>query len=166
MTSRSGRHFFASVNRDATRPILPRRVVLCFSGERHIPNRKGICPGLIFSWISRISAWRFENKPWTDDQTDQISDYVSHLECRFAGKFVIVYLTPNGAKPGSLNRAECDRLLQENKLLLWAYPGVFRSWLSKCYKECDAEAVKMFLRNFIQYIDDTFRVTKEEENGE
>jgi hypothetical protein len=24
----------------------------------------------------------------------------------------------------------------------------------------------MFLRNFIQYIDDTFRVTKEEENGE
>jgi len=107
-----------------------------------------------------------ENKPWAGDQKDQISDYVAHLERRFAGKFVIVYLTRNEAKPTSLRSGECDRLLREKKLLLWAYSGVLRAWLTNCYKECEAEAVRVFLRNFIKYIDDTFRVTKEEENGE
>jgi len=107
-----------------------------------------------------------ENKPWASDQTDQISDYVVHLERRFAGKFVIVYLTRNGAKPTSLGSPQCHRLVQEEKLLLWAYPGILRAWLTNCYKECEAEAVRIFLRNFIEYIDDTFRVTREEENDE
>ena len=70
-----GDTFFASVNRDATRPILPRGSCSVFR-ENVTSESKGICAGLIFSWISRISAWRFENKPWTYDQTDQISHYV------------------------------------------------------------------------------------------
>jgi hypothetical protein len=107
-----------------------------------------------------------ENKPWAGDQPDQISDYVAHLERRFAGKFVIVYLTGSAARPTSLDSPWCDRLLQDNKLLLWAYPGVFRDWLKDCYKECEAEAVRIFLRNFIEYVGNTFRITEEEENDE
>ena len=107
-----------------------------------------------------------ENKPWAGDQKDQISDYVAHLQRRFAGKFVIVYLTRDEAKPTSLSSDECDRLLREKKLLLWAYSGVLRAWLTNCYKECEAEAVRVFLRNFIKYIDDTFRVTAQEENDD
>jgi hypothetical protein len=38
--------------------------------------------------------------------------------------------------------------------------------LKQCYKECEAEPVRIFLRNFMEYIDDTFRVTREEENDE
>jgi hypothetical protein len=139
----------------------------CLVFREHITSR-------IESHLRRIdilvdfgeSGLAIENKPWAGDQTDQISDYVSHLERRFAGKFVIVYLTRNEAKPTSLGSGECDRLLREKKLLLWAYPGVLRAWLTNCYKECDAEAVRIFLRNFIEYIDDTFRVTKEDENGD
>jgi hypothetical protein len=107
-----------------------------------------------------------ENKPWAGDQKDQIGDYVSHLERRFAGKFVIVYLTPNEAKPTSIDPRECERLRQEKKLLLWAYPGALRGWLANCYKECDAETVRIFLRNFIQYVDDRFRVSAGEENDD
>src|SRR5260370_30018815 len=92
------------------------------------------------------SGLAIENKPWAGDQTDQISDYISHLERRFAGKFVIVYLTQNAAKPTSLGLEECDRLLREKKLLLWAYPGVLRNWLTNCYKECEAEPIRIFLR--------------------
>ena len=112
------------------------------------------------------SGLAIENKPWAGDQTDQISDCVSHLERRFAGKFVIVYLTGSGAKATSLGSGECDRLLREKKLLLWAYPGVLRAWLTTCYKECEAEPIRIFVRNFIQYIDDTFRVTEEEANDD
>src|SRR5207302_6520213 len=107
-----------------------------------------------------------ENKPWAGDQKDQISDYVAHLERQFAGRFVIVYLTRDGARPTSLDSPRCDRLSNEKKLLLWAYQGDLRSWLKQCYKECEAEPIRIFLRNFIQYVDDTFRVTKEEESGD
>src|SRR5262249_10621619 len=101
-----------------------------------------------------------ENKPWASDQEDQISDYVFHLERRFGGKFVIVYLTRDGAKPTSLDSEECDRLLNEKKLLLWTYQGDLRGWLKQCTKECEAEPVRMFLRNFMEYIDDALRVTE------
>jgi hypothetical protein len=46
-----------------------------------------------------------ENKPWADDQEDQIRDYVAHLERRFAGKFVIVYLSSAGEGPTSIEPA-------------------------------------------------------------
>jgi hypothetical protein len=107
-----------------------------------------------------------ENKPWAGDQKDQISDYVAHLERRFAGKFAIVYLTGDAGKPTSLDPAECARLVRDDKLLLWAYPGACRSWLINCYKECEAEPVRIFLRHFIQYIDDTFRIARYEKNDE
>ena len=107
-----------------------------------------------------------ENKPWATDQQDQISDYVAHLERRFTGEFVIVYLTRNGGKPQSLASSQCDRLLSTRKLLLWNYQGVFRAWLKRCYRECEADVVRFFLRNFIAYIDDTFQVTREEQNSD
>jgi hypothetical protein len=107
-----------------------------------------------------------ENKPWAGDQPDQISDYVAHLERRFARKFVIVYLTRDGAKPTSLDSGESDQLLNEKKLILWAYQGDLSGWLKQCYKECDAEPVRIFLRNFMEYIDDKLRVPTEKENND
>jgi hypothetical protein len=109
------------------------------------------------------SGIAIENKPWADDQTDQISDYVSHLERQFAGKFVIVYLTRDGAKPTSLDSGESDRLLDEKKLIRWAYQGDVSAWLKQCYKDCEAEPVRIFLRDFMEYVDDKFRITSEEE---
>lgn len=103
------------------------------------------------------SGVAIENKPWAGDQKDQISDYVAHLDRRFAGAFTIVYLTETGTKPTSIGPPECNRLLNEKKLLLWAYPGAMRRWLEQCYRACDADPVRIFLRNFIGYIDSTFR---------
>jgi hypothetical protein len=112
------------------------------------------------------SGLAIENKPWAGDQEDQISDYVSQLERQCAGKFVIVYLTRNAAKPTSLKSEEADRLLHEKKLLLWAYQGDLSSWLKQCYKECEAESVRVFLRNFVEYIDGTLRMSTEEKNND
>src|SRR5438034_121311 len=62
-----------------------------------------------------------ENKPWAQEQKDQVGDYVAHLRQKFEGNFTIVYLSPDGSKPESLKAAVKEQLLSENKLLPIAY---------------------------------------------
>ena len=102
-----------------------------------------------------------ENKPWADEQKDQIHDYVAHLERRFVGKFVIVYLSPDGAEPTSIGKALRKRLLHEKKLVLSAYRGRFHEWLERCYRVCAAEKVRWFLYDFMVYAEQTFSAEKE-----
>jgi hypothetical protein len=102
-----------------------------------------------------------ENKPWAGEQKDQIHDYVTHLERRFAGNFVIVYLSSNGGKPASISQAVTKRLLQEKKLILAAYRGRFREWLERCYRICAAEKLRWFLYDFMAYAEQTFSADEE-----
>ena len=106
-----------------------------------------------------------ENKPWAGDQEDQIGDYVKHLERRFAGRFVIVYLSASGSRPTSINAPAAQQLLRAKRLVLTAYPGHFRGWLMNCYKNCAAEKVRWFLLDFVAYIDATFALQTSVENN-
>jgi PD-(D/E)XK nuclease superfamily len=103
-----------------------------------------------------------ENKPWATDQDDQIRDYVAHLERRFAGKFVIVYLSFSGEKPTSIEPAVTEQLLAVKKLVLWAYGGAFYGWLERCHRACASEKVRWFLYDFMTYAAQTFAAPREE----
>ena len=101
-----------------------------------------------------------ENKPWANDQIDQINDYVDHLEKKFMGNFVIVYLSPNGTDPKSISVSKSKRLSSEKKLILSAYTGLFREWLIYCYKQSKAEKIRWFLSDFGDYIEAKFITEK------
>jgi hypothetical protein len=103
-----------------------------------------------------------ENKPWANDQHDQIHDYVAHLGRRFAGKFVIVYLSSAGGKPTSIEPAVSEQLLAEKRLVLWAYGGAFHAWLERCRRVCSSEKVRWFLYDFMTYAAQTFAAPREE----
>ena len=103
-----------------------------------------------------------ENKPWANDQDDQIRDYVAHLRLRFAGKFAIVYLSSTGEKPTSIEPAVAEELLAAKKLVLWAYGGAFHAWLERCHRVCASEKVRWFLYDFMTYAAQTFAAPREE----
>ena len=97
-----------------------------------------------------------ENKPWAGEQTNQIHDYVVQLNHQFAGSFLIVYLSPNGAEPMSIDETLKKQLLQQKKLVLSAYRGRLRDWLDRCYQVCAAEKIRWFLQDFMAYAEQTF----------
>jgi hypothetical protein len=97
-----------------------------------------------------------ENKPWAQDQPDQVNDYVAHMRREFPRGFVIVYLSPDGGPPESLPTARRRTLLAQRRLREIAYPEHFCAWLELCRKECRAEKVRSFLEDFGRFIETTF----------
>lgn len=105
-----------------------------------------------------------ENKPWAGERDDQIHDYVTYLDRRFAGNYVIVYLTLDGSKPTSIDSETAENLLQRKQLVLASYGSRFREWLERCYRSCDADKVRWFLLDFMAYAQQTFPKAPEELN--
>jgi hypothetical protein len=95
-----------------------------------------------------------ENKPWTIDQSRQLADYRSHLEKRFQGRYLIVYLTVDGHRPQgtSISTSELDDLEEAGKYLSITYHDEIKGWLEECVHQCQSEKYRWFLRDFIQYI--------------
>lgn len=99
-----------------------------------------------------------ENKPWAVEQPDQIKDYVEYMKKRYSD-FAIVYLSREGSEPQSINEKEREKLIREKKLVIFSYGLELRDWLERCYKECKSEKFRWFLRDFIEYIDNTFTIS-------
>lgn len=98
-----------------------------------------------------------ENKPWALDQDDQIDDYVADLQKETGGRFLLAYLSADGSDPAPTS-ISCERLKELKKLgekggiRVLSYPDVMCQWLDECIRECQAERVRWFLRDFRDYI--------------
>lgn len=107
----------------------------------------------------RRDTWiGIENKPWAAEQPNQVSDYLRYLQT-IAGPEThpdawLVYLSGDGNLPETLpddpeNRMFCPTL---------PYRGAERgspsleNWVEKCLTECEAERVRWFLTDLIEYI--------------
>lgn len=99
-----------------------------------------------------------ENKPWAGEQEDQVKDYQEHLEKKYKDNFVLVYLSGAGNEPESIKEGEKEILERQGKLKVLAYPVGFKNWLESCYKECKAEKIRWFLKDFIEYTERNFRI--------
>jgi len=52
-----------------------------------------------------------ENKPWAREQLNQVRDYCSQLADKYHGKnWLLVYISPQGAGPESIEKEEKERL--------------------------------------------------------
>lgn len=99
-------------------------------------------------------AWAvaIENKPWTCEGENQLSDYVAHLANRYGNRFLLLRLAGYESNPTSLDFKTCKRLISEQKFCSWHYTGEFLRWLHRCFEQCQPDRVKMFIDEFRRYV--------------
>lgn len=106
-----------------------------------------------------------ENKPSAMDQPAQLADYAKHLNNRSEGKFLLVYLSGNGSEPSkeSISPEELDRLKNENRFVTLSYRNQLVKWLVSCKRRCEAEKIRLFIQDFIEYVETNFSIYAETE---
>jgi hypothetical protein len=98
-----------------------------------------------------------ENKPWANDQNQQLSDYAKQMQKKFGDNWCLVYLSGDNSDP-SEQSATADQITD------WKSNGQYRKisfalvveWLKKCEAQCQSDHVRHFLRDFIGYCQRTF----------
>jgi PD-(D/E)XK nuclease superfamily protein len=100
-----------------------------------------------------------ENKPWAGDQQDQLMAYHEHLILKYSGRFCLVYITPAGNRPFSMPHKVVERELQQKRLRLLSYASDVLSWLEEPAISCSSDKFRWFLRDFTDYIRESFPVS-------
>ncbi|HET7290652.1 MAG TPA: PD-(D/E)XK nuclease family protein [Thermodesulfobacteriota bacterium] len=107
-------------------------------------------------------AIAIENKPWDGEQLDQVKDYIDHLSKKYKDNYVLVYLTGDGSEPQSIEQILKVALIAEGRLRVIPYIPRLMNWLEVCFKDCQSEKMRLFLRDFMRYIENNFRRSFEE----
>lgn len=106
-----------------------------------------------------------ENKPWAAEQENQITNYMTYLEELTkpveGGTAWILYLSGDGSDPETtkgLSEEQIKRCLTmpyrtRNEKL----PSV-ENWIRRCWEQCEAERVRWFLKDFLEYVEKNFRL--------
>ena len=106
----------------------------------------------------------FENKPYADDEENQVQDYLEYLREEFGDRFLFVYLSSNGAGPSEASLPIKELVKWKGRLAIMPYcwDGPRRAddfdglrvgtsladWLGECRKNCEAERLRCFLEEF------------------
>lgn len=106
------------------------------------------------SWIG------IENKPWAEEQQNQIKDYMEDLQRKAEdGTAWIVYMSGDGRNPTT---AECLPSEQRERCFTMPYrtcgekPPSVENWIRRCWEQCEAERVRWFLKDFLGYVEEGF----------
>lgn len=88
-----------------------------------------------------------ENKPFSDDQPDQLERYLRYLDGFGAENYRLLYLTPNGTPPRekSICSHRSGARIESDHLHLASYNSTMLEWLSACRATCRADRVTVFL---------------------
>ena len=111
---------------------------------------------ILIEWTT--NGIMIENKPWADDQYEQILDYKRNLEKRYNDKFIIVYLSKSFQNPSeeSISQNDLDILIQKNQFIQISYENELLLWIKNCIKESQSEKMRHFLKDFSNYLNDNF----------
>jgi hypothetical protein len=99
-----------------------------------------------------------ENKPWAPDQKGQLSDYARQMERKYGeDRWCLVYLSGNDSNPNgnSASSAQLQAWAEKNQYQQINF-GQIVLWLTQCEAQCQSDAVRHFLRDFIGYCKRTF----------
>jgi len=99
-----------------------------------------------------------ENKPWAKDRKQQIIRYLSDMGKSY-DDFILVYLS-KGHDPseGSIKKEELEEYKGKGLITTWSYNPDLKNWLKRCRSECQADKVRWYLADFIEYIDSNFPI--------
>ena len=96
---------------------------------------------------------KINNAPEQERQLERYyADVRNNLDLADDG-ILIVYLTPDGRKPGtlSLNAIECERLVRDN-VLYCVSANALRDWLAGCVTEIRNETVRLSVSQYIELL--------------
>ncbi|EDP76309.1 PD-(D/E)XK nuclease family protein [Hydrogenivirga sp. 128-5-R1-1] len=96
-----------------------------------------------------------ENKIRARDQKDQLKNYNEYLKNK-RESYLLIFLTCDGREPSewSIPKGERAELEKSGKLITLSYGEFLKSWLKECLKECEADKVRWFIRDFISWIEE------------
>ena len=136
--------------------------------ERVITNKRRLDISVEIPASDGTYCLAIENKPYADDQFNQVRDYLCFLERKYADRFLLIYLSPMGEgpsewslPPGELRqwkgrfaimryRGETDGLDWEESSAEDRYDG-FRvglslaAWFSACRRRSEPDRLRWFL---------------------
>ncbi len=104
-----------------------------------------------------------ENKPYAGDHENQVQDYLAWLNGKYPERFLLLYISPNGERPSewSIRKAELEKW--RNGFAIMPYcegseertdkdpfriPHSFADWIGECRRNCEADRLRGFLREF------------------
>ena len=136
--------------------------------ERVITNNRRLDISVEIPGSDGTYCLAIENKPYADDQPNQVRDYLCFLQRAYADRFLLIYLSPMGQGPSerSLPRGELRKW--EGRLAIMKYRGEtdgidskelaaedrfdgFRvglsmaAWFSACRRRCEPDRLRWFL---------------------
>lgn len=99
-----------------------------------------------------------ENKIRAGDQKDQLKDYNEYLKNK-RKSYLLIFLTCDGREPSewSIPKSKRTELEKAGKLIILSYEKFLLPWLKECLKECEADKVRWFIRDFISWIEENCR---------
>ena len=112
----------------------------------------------IFLRFSEGITVGIENKPWAGEQKNQLEDYAEYLKkITEEERFLLIYLDGWGREATSIRPELKEELKKEGKFVELSYRRFLIPWLKECFKECEAEKIRWFLKDFVSWIEKKFR---------
>lgn len=122
--------------------------------EEHTEGSRRIDIVIAFGVNGKNFIIGIENKIGATDQESQISDYSKELNERTGGKYLLIYLTPDGRSPSENSIKQTERELLEKKcrFLKLSYKSDIIKLFEEFEQGCKADCVKAFLRDFTKHL--------------
>lgn len=136
--------------------------------ERVITNSRRLDISVEIPGSNGAYCLAIENKPYADDERNQVMDYLTFLQKEYSDRFLLIYLSPTGQGPSKWS-FPCRKLDRwEGRLGIMAYWGEtngiaseeqaaedrfdgFRvglslaTWFSACRRRCEPDRLRWFL---------------------
>lgn len=124
------------------------------STEYVIPNQRRI------DIVVRLPGNRWigiENKPWAREQEDQVKDYLrALLDESSSENALVVFLSGSGVEPTTGPEEHRNHCLTMSYRDYSDDAPSLEHWLQRCYEKCEAERVRWFLKDVLEYVRRTF----------
>jgi hypothetical protein len=107
-----------------------------------------------------------ENKPWADEGENQLKDYMIHLRGKYGERCLLVYLSGDGSAPVSLDPNDLTEPVAARRFKALSYSAHLHQWLKRCLRNCQAEKVRWFLHDLMNYVESEFEHVEESEESD
>ena len=107
-----------------------------------------------------------ENKPWAVEQEKQVESYLADLRGKtpssgWSAEAWLVYLSGDGSDPETLPGIDEERVRCVTMAYRGSAPDVpsVEEWVRLCLRECEAERVRWFLTDLLEYVRRSFKTS-------
>ena len=123
--------------------------------EREAFTTSGRRIDILMEFINLVIG--IENKPWAGEKYEQLDDYFNFLKQKNRD-FLLIFLPGTKREPVSIS--------EENKksgnFINISYNELLLPWLEDCYKNCESQKVRFFIKDSVEWLKENFKELKED----